>query len=184
MNELIVSLFMLLLLGSNIVVPLLYAIPLLTLAVTAVAIVRRVKEKKRPSRAAVIFLSCGGLFALASVAMLILSDLDLSLYLFGVGGSVLCPAAIGLSALCLVVGALLLMKGVTRKFLVVILAVLLTLWLLVLSCIVYFNCIVSTYERIDENTVIETETLWHDTTVIEYEIIFPGLMKKVGVTYR
>ena len=116
--------------------------------------------------------------------MFVLSQFDLSLYLFGVGSSILCPIAIGLSALCLVVGALLLMKGVIRKWLIAILSVALSLCLLVLGCILYFICICSAFERIDEDTVVETETLWHDTTVIKYEIIFPGIMKEVEVTYQ
>ena len=182
MSEWIVSLIVLILMGSDVIFPFLYAIPFVALTVTAVAVVRRVKEKKKP-RAAVIFLSLGGFFALASAVMLLLSEFDLSLWLFGVGSSVLCPVSIGLSALCLIVGILLLMKGVIRKWLVVILVVALSLWLLVFSCFLSFNCICSTFERIDEDTVVETEAVWHNTAIIEYEILFPGIMKEVGVTY-
>ena len=184
MSELIVSLFMLFLMGSNVIIPLLYATSLVALTVTAVAIVRRVKEKKKPSRAAVIFLSLGGLFALMSAVMLLLSEFDLSLYLFGVGSSILCPVSIGLSALCLIVGILLLMKGVIRKWLIVILIVALSLWLIVFSCILSFYCITSTFERIDEDTVVETEMSWHNSMIKEYEIIFPGIMKEVEITYQ
>ena len=184
MSELIVSLFMLFLMGSNVLIPWLYATSFIALTVTAVAVVRRVKEKKKPTRAAVVFLSLGCLFVLASAVMRLLSKFGLSLYLFGVGSSILCPIAIGLSALCLIVGILLLMKGVIRKWLIVILSVALSLCLLVLGCILCFNCICSAFERIDEDTVVETETLWHDTTVIKYEIIFPGIMKEVEVTYQ
>lgn len=184
MSELIVSLFVLFLMGSDVIIPLLYAIPFVALTVTALAVMRRVKEKKKPSRAAVIFLSLGGFFALASAVMLLLSEFDLSLWLFGVGSSILCPISIGLSALCLAVGILLLMKGIIRKWLIVILAVALSLWLLVFSCILSFYCITSTFERIDENTVVETEMAWHNSMIKEYEIIFPGLMKEVGVTYQ
>lgn len=183
MNELIGIIVTLFLWAYEVTVPLFFIIPLASLIVTAVAIVRRVKDRNKPSRVAVIFLSCGGLFALASSTMFLLSDLELSLYLFGVGSSTLCPVSVGLSALCLVIGALLLMKGVIQKYLVVILAVLLTLWLMVFACLLFFFGLTSTYERIDEDTVVETEMLWHNSTVTEYEIIFPGLMKEVEVTY-
>ena len=184
MKKLIVSLIVLILMGSDVILPLLYAIPFVALIVTAVAIVRRIKGKNKPSRAAVIFLSLGGFFAFASVAMFFLSKFDLSLYLFGVGSSVLRPIFIGLSALCLIVGILLLMKGMIRKWLIVILTVALSLWFLVFSCILSFHCICSTFERIDEDTVVETEMAWHNSMIKEYEIIFPGLMKEIEVTYQ
>lgn len=108
MSELIVSLFMLFLMGSNVLIPWLYATSFIALTVTAVAVVRRVKEKKKPTRAALVFLSLGCLFVLASAVMRLLSKFGLSLYLFGVGSSILCPITIGLSNLCLIVGVLLL----------------------------------------------------------------------------
>lgn len=183
MNKLIGIIVTLFLWAYEVTVPLFFIIPLAFLIVTAVAVVRRIRERKKPSRVAVIFLSCGGLFALASAVMSLLSYFDLSLYLFGVGSSILCPVAIGLSALCLVIGAILLMKDMIRKHLVVTLAILLSLWLMVFACLLCIFGLTSTYERIDEDTVMETEMPWHNTTVTEYKIIFPGLMKEVEVTY-
>ena len=116
---------MLFLMGSNVLIPWLYATSFIALTVTAVAVVRRVKEKKKPARAAMVFLSLGCLFVLASAVMFLLSQFDLSLYLFGVGSSILCPITIGLSALCLNVGILLLrlrlptnIDDMTRKMVV------------------------------------------------------------------
>lgn len=182
-TELFVLILTFFLMFYDIMAPLFVAIPLLAVILSVIAVVRRVKDKK-PSRVSVVFLSLGGLFALLSAFMFLLSEFDLSLYLFGAGSSTLCLVTVGLAALCLVIGMLLLMKGVIRKHLVAILAVLLALWLLVLDSNLYFYNLASTYERIDHDTVVETEDVLGHITVTEYEIVFPGLMKKVEVTYQ
>ena len=110
MVELQGSLLTLFFLTADVSVPLLFIIPGVSLIVTLLAIARHIKAKKKPSRATVIFLAFGGGFLLTSLAMMLMGKFDLSPYLFGVGSSVLCPVSIGLSALCLIIGSLLLMS--------------------------------------------------------------------------